>query len=603
MRAGSALLTLLLSSTCSEWLFAAEADRPNILLVMTDDQGYGDLSLHGNPVLQTPQLDRFARGGIQFSQFHVSPYCAPTRASLLTGRYSLRTGVTSVTHNKEVMRTYEVTLAEALRSAGYRTACIGKWHNGEQFPHDATGQGFDEFFGFRAGNVNNYFDAELLRGTEVVPTQGFMPDVLTDEAIAFMKRNQHRPFFCYLPYNTPHTPSQVPDEYFDRYKAQGLDDELAAIYGMCANLDDNFGRLLATLDELKIRDRTIVLFLTDNGANGDRYNAGMRGWKTSVHEGGTRVPLFMQWPQQFPEPRTIRQLAAHIDLYPTLLELCGVQPPWGPAVDGISLVPWLKGETDTKDRYVFIHSAHPIPAVPFPGGIRTARYRCVCEDPHARTNQATWQLYDLQTDPGETTDLAAQHPELVAELAQVYARWWGEVQHGYDPPHRVQVGHATENPVTLHAPQSVHEGVTFHHGPGFAHLWLTGWTRTEARVQWAVDVVTPGEYLVDLICSVSRPDAGARIRVSGGGSSAEALTRPFDSATIPRPHRVAEEHELYMDRTWDRQRIGILTLPAGSTMLTVEALAIPGNAAMDLKGITLTKCSDVADDQAEMRPR
>ncbi len=583
-----ALILLVLISWCG-WLAAAETAPPNILLVMTDDQGYGDISLHGNSTLQTPNLDRFAAEGIRFSQFQVSPYCAPTRASLLTGRYSLRTGVTSVTHNMEVMRKSELTLAEALRPAGYRTACIGKWHNGEQFPHDAIGQGFDEFFGFRAGHWNNYFDAELLRGCRPVQTQGYITDVLTDEAIAFMQRNRASRFLCYVAFNAPHTPCQVPDRYFEAFKARGLDDELAAIYGMCVNLDDNFGRLIAALDELELRDNTIVLFLTDNGANGDRFNAGMRGWKTSVHEGGTRVPLFVQWPARFRQPRTIRQLAAHIDLYPTLLELCGVEPPWGPAVDGISLVPWLSGEDATVDRQVFIHSNHPMPAVPFPGGIRTDRYRFVCENPRATIEQAQWQLYDLKSDPGEQADVAAQRPEVVGELSAAYARWWGEVKNGYAPRHRVEIGHELENPVTLNAPQSIHQGVKFQHGPGFAHMWLTDWKGTDACIEWPIEVVTPGEYTVELICSVTESDAGARIRVSAGGALVESQTRPFASTAIPRPHRVAQGLETYVDRSWDQQKVGTLTLPAGSATLTIQALSIPGTAVMDLKGIKLTR--------------
>jgi arylsulfatase A len=572
--------------------------RPNVLLVMSDDQGYGDLSLHGNPLLKTPNLDRFAREGLRFEQFQVSPFCSPTRASLLTGRYSLRTGVTSVTNNKEVMRHTEVTIAEALRPAGYRTGCFGKWHNGQQFPHNALGQGFDEFFGFNGGHINQYFNSELVRGTKPEQAKGFITDVLTDEAISFMKRHRDQPFFCYVPYNAPHTPTQVPEQYFTEFKGKGLDDALAAIYGMCQNLDENFGRLMAALDELGIRENTLVLFLTDNGANGDRFNAGMRGWKTSVHEGGTRVPLFVQWPRRFKQPRVIQQLAAHLDLYPTLLELCGVTPPVGPAIDGISLVPWMNGKTDTVDRNVFVYSSQSTPARPFPGGVRTDRYRFVCEEASAQVATAKWQLYDLTTDPGEKTDLANQRPAVVAELARAYSTWWSSVQGGYDPPHRIEVGHAIEDPVVLHAPQAARwPGLTFARrlgqpnprNAGFAQDWLTDWTRPEAMAEWAIEVMAPGRYAVELQCTVAESDAGARIRVSAAGSSTEGTTRAFPGRQIPLPHRDRKEQNPLVDRTWHYQALGTLTLPAGSATLRVESRTMPGQAVMELKSVRLTR--------------
>jgi arylsulfatase A-like enzyme len=572
---------------------------PNILLVMTDDQGYGDLGLHGNPISRTPNLDRFAREGIQFSNFHVSPLCAPTRASLLTGRYSLRTGVTSVTGTREVMRNTEVTLAEALRAGGYRSTCLGKWHNGEQFPHNAIGQGFDEFLGFNGGHFNHYFDAVLLRGMKPAPTKGYITDVLTDEAIAFMKRQRGAPFFCYVSYNAPHTPTQVPDRYFDFYKANGMSDRIAAIYGMCENIDDNFGRLLRTLDEMGIRKNTLVLFLTDNGAaeppGGGRFNAGMRGYKTSAHEGGARVPLFIQWPARLPGARVIGQLAAHIDLYPTLLELCGVPPPTGPAIDGISLAPWLEGRrTDRMDREIFILARQG--GGPLPGAVRTARYRLVGEGTEPDPERAAWQLYDMMADPGQETDIAARQPQVVASLARSYARWWAGVQAGSDPPHRIHVGHSIENPVTLHGPQVARRvGLGFAArtrggsptAPGFSHDWLMNWTTLEARAEWSIEVATPGDYEIELICTVAPGDAGARVRVSAAGSSTEMETTEFAARPIALPHRDAVEHDRMLEQTWGRQRAGTLTLPAGSTTLAIKAVSIPGREVMQLKGITL----------------
>ncbi|MQY63441.1 MAG: sulfatase-like hydrolase/transferase, partial [Calditrichaeota bacterium] len=297
----------------------ASGGRPNILLIMTDDQGWGDITSHGNDVIKTPVMDRIAAEGARFERFYVSPVCAPTRAALLTGRYCLRTGTHGVTRGQENMRSDEVTNAEVFKQAGYATGCFGKWHNGAHYPHHPNGQGFDEFFGFCAGHWNNYFDTTLDRNGQPVETKGYISDVLTNASMAFIEQNRKRPFFCYLPYNAPHTPWQVPDRYFDKYKAKGLDDETACSYAMTECLDDNIGRLLGQLDELNLAGDTIVLFLTDNGPNTDRYNGGMKGRKGSVNEGGVRVPLFIRWPGHIRPGTYVKPIAAHIDLLPTLV--------------------------------------------------------------------------------------------------------------------------------------------------------------------------------------------------------------------------------------------------------------------------------------------
>ncbi|MBI3876975.1 MAG: arylsulfatase [Verrucomicrobia bacterium] len=478
LRAG--LILLLLFAVV---LTTRAAAPPNILFILTDDQGYGDLSLHGNTQLQTPNIDRFAKQGIQFDRFYVCPLCAPTRASVLTGRYHLRGGVWGVTHAKETMRANEVTIAETLRSAGYRTGIFGKWHNGEHWPNSPQGQGFDEFFGFLGGHWNNYFDTELLRGTEFVKTRGFITDVLTDEAIAFIERNRSRPFLCYLPYNAPHTPYQAPDKYFDRFKAAGLSDELAAIYGMCANLDDNIGRLLARLDELKLAENTIVIFLTDNGPNGQRYNAGMRGTKGSVHEGGVRVPCFIRWPAKFKTPRIVSQIAMHIDLMPTLLDLCGVPPPKDVKFDGRSLRPLLEGNAkDWPERMLFTQNVRGNQSVsPTPGAVRSQQFRAVNEG-------KGWELFDMAADPGQKTNIAKEQPETLKRMSAAYDEWFRDVTHAGFAKQPTEIGHAEENPVRLLAPSAALDGgVSFFGKNGFANDWVTGWSSTGASVSWEID--------------------------------------------------------------------------------------------------------------------
>jgi arylsulfatase A len=487
------------------------------------------------------------------------------------------------------MRAREVTLAETLRAAGYRTGIFGKWHNGEQFPLTPPGQGFEEFVGFTAGHWNHYFDAEQLRGAQPHPTQGYLPDALTDAAIDFITRHRASPFFCYVPFNTPHSPHQVPDRYFDKYTAKGCNPEHAAIYGMCENIDDNVGRLLAALDRLQLRDNTIVLFLTDNGpGHSERYNAGMRGKKASVHEGGTRVPLFLQFPARFREPRLVREISAHIDLYPTLLELAGVPLPAAqPALDGVSLVPLLEGRgAGWPDRLLFTMQSGAA-AVPTgrPGAVRSQRYRAVLEN-----NSARWQLYDMVDDPGQKQDIAAARPEIVRDLAAAYDAWWRDVsREGFARP-PIPVGHPEHNPVRLYAPQAELSGrnLRFFIPQAYSNTWITDWTDTAAKIAFPLEVASAGTYEVTFAYASAESDAGARVRVrSDRSATAAEVTVPAAPAPrLPLPHRDGHKDN-YIDRTWGTLSVGRISLPAGPQTLTIEALAKPGKEVLELKHVEL----------------
>jgi len=581
--------------------FAHSPGRPNILLIITDDQGYGDFSLHGNPTLKTPHIDALGGQSVRFDRFFVNSFCAPTRAALLTGRYPLRTGVFGVTHSKETMRHEEVTLAEMLRPAGYRTGCFGKWHNGEQFPYTPPGQGFDEFFGFHNGHWNNYFDSELLRGAKAEPTRGYITDVLTEEAIRFIQSGGEQPFFCYVAYNAPHSPYQVPDKYFELYKSAGLDDTLAAFYGMCACVDDNVGRLLAMLDDRKLADNTVVLFLTDNGgtAGVKHFNAGMRGGKTSVHEGGTRAPLFIRWPAGIKQPRVVPQLAAHIDVVPTLLDLCGVDRPAGVRFDGVSVRPLLAGnDVGWPERTLFTHN--PINETNrYPGAVRTPKYRLVRElrgGPQGGSKAtadrlpADWQLYDMQSDPAESLDLATKLPQVVADLSRQYEAWFDDVSAGGLRRIPIEVGHPEENPVTLHAPQAYFDGsLRFQSGPGYAHDWLTGWSDPASKVWFDIDVVRAGEYDVTLRFTCPSDAAGSRLRVTLGKQAREVAVPAEEPKGIPLPHRDAAGRERYQNRQWGSLPAGRFTLPAGKTTLVLQPLTVAAGQVMDLKDVVLER--------------
>jgi arylsulfatase A-like enzyme len=549
--------------------------RPNVVLIVTDDQGYGDLGSTGNPHVRTPHIDRLAGESVVFDRFFVSPVCAPTRASLLTGRYHLRTGTWGVTGGRETMRGDEVTLAEMLRANGYRTGAFGKWHNGAHVPSTPRAQGFDEFFGFRGGHWNLYFDADLEHDGRPVKTKGYIADVLTDAALRFIERHRQQPFFCYLAFNTPHSPLQVPDKYFDAFTAKGLNATLASVYGMVANIDDNVGRLLARLDDLRLRNDTIVIFVSDNGPAGDRYNAGMRGRKGSVHEGGGRVPFFVRWPTRL-QARRVDRIAAHIDVLPTLVDLLGLTVP-DSNLDGRSLRRLLEGDaTGWTDRMLFTHQARPDnPGNTYPGAVRTQQYRLVNEG-------KGWHLFDMEADPAQKSDIAGANPSVVQRLADAYAAWFADVSRSAFVRPPIEVGHASEDPIELDAPDAVLSGLAYKNSPqGYANDWIAGWTNTASTATWEISVVRPGRYEVSLAYVCNERDAGSKIRVTAGHASTEAVVKATPVRPIFLPHRDPDQY--YRSLVWSNLPAGTLRLDRGRTRVEVRALTKPGDTVMELK--------------------
>ncbi len=429
-------------SASSVALLQAPTRRPNVLIFITDDQGYGDLSAHGNPILRTPNLDSIATDGAQFTQFQVCPVCSPTRASLLTGRYNYRTGVVDTYLGRSMMYPEEVTMAEYLAGAGYRTGIFGKWHLGDCYPQRAIDQGFQEAVICKGGGIaqpsdpegNRYFDPILHHNGVEKKYRGYCTDIFFDQAIDFISRHRREPWFCYLPTNAPHGPLQIADEYVRPFQGKGLDDTTAKVYGMVANLDQNAGRLLAKLRELDLDRDTILIYLTDNGPQQIRFNAGMRGRKGTVYQGGIRVPFFLRYPRAVKAGTKIGQAAAHIDVLPTILEICGVRPKSGqPAFDGRSLAPLLHGDaTRWTDRTLFTQWHRGDEPVLFRDcAARTQQYKLVNGK----------ELYDLTADPAERNDLAAALPEIAARLRRETEAWFKDVSstRGYAPP-RIQIG-------------------------------------------------------------------------------------------------------------------------------------------------------------------
>ncbi len=549
--------------------------RPNVVVVLTDDQGFGDIASHQNPKIDTPVMDRLAAEGARFDRFYVSPVCSPTRASFLTGRYDQRMGVSGTSAGLETMRLGETTIAEVFKGAGYATGCFGKWHNGGHWPYHPNARGFDEFYGFTLGHWNNYFDTELQHNGGPVKTKGYINDVLTDAALKWIDENHSRPFFCYIPYNTPHTPFQVPDEYYDAGKARGLNDILASAYGMCKNLDDNIGRVLALLEKRGTAGDTIVVFFGDNGPNTGRFNGNMRGRKGSVHEGGVRNSLFIRWPAGIKPGTVVRPIAAHIDLLPTLAALAGAALPKTRPLDGRSFAPLLRGEeVDWPARMIFSRWGGR-------GAVRTQTHRLVIEN-------GPVQLYDMVRDPGEHHDIAEKKPRLAARLKQAYDEWLADVaKDGYKVP-PIPVGYDEMPKVVMTCSEGEWEGELDWGGRFPNNNWATKWTSLDCQVSWNIDVVKAGEYAVILEYICPRSDLGSRVAVEAAGSRVENV---IDIAAEPNyvysPDRV-KRAEVY-ERIWGHKKLGTLRLPKGLARLTIKALSKAGAAVMDLKSVQIER--------------
>jgi len=572
----------------------AYVGKPNVLLILTDDQGWGDLRSNGNTELDTPTMDQLASEGARFQHFYVSPMCGPTRASLLTGRYDLRTGASWVSHGLETMRLNETTLADAFQRDGYATGAFGKWHNGANGPYHPNQRGFDEFFGFCRGAWQNYFDARIEKNGEPALAKGYITDALTDQAIAFMEEHRNGPFFCYVPFNAPHHPFQVPPHYHTKYTARGCSDELAAVYGMVENIDDNLRRMLNKLDEWNISGRTIVIFLSDNGPSmprpgegeGPRYNGGLRGRKAEIDEGSVRVPCFIRWPEHIQAGLKIREIAAHIDVYPTLLQLCRLSNPGTLPLDGKSLVPLLSSPTDGPpsawpDRRIFTHQNVFGDNRLFPGSVRTQDFRL--------TNRGQgYELYDMSADPGQEKNVAKKHPGLFQDLCREYEAWYRDVTStGVDAP-ALPIGFSTTEVVALQAEDSkLSNGLEFTKKIGWAHDTVTNWMSTEESVAWDLDVLHSGSYEITLMYACAPSDTGARIELEIGDQQVSSRLEKAHDPQPPTPREANHKRVETQGPVWVRRHAPLsfptVTLRKGTTRLIVRATEIPGKQALTLK--------------------
>ncbi|MSR58551.1 MAG: N-acetylgalactosamine 6-sulfate sulfatase [Planctomycetaceae bacterium] len=475
------------------------AKLPNIVLIITDDQGYGDLSCHGNTQLKTPALDALYRQSVRLTNFHVDPTCSPTRSALMTGRYSSRTGVWHTIRGRSFLRKDEVTLPKVLSAAGYRTGIFGKWHLGDNYPLRAQDRGFQETLVHGGGGVgqtpdawgNDYFDDRYFHNGKLEQQSGYCTDVFFRAATEFISRPSRQPFFAYIATNAPHSPYTVADDYSKLYRDQGIPSPRAEFYGMIANIDENVGRLMRRLDELALSEDTIVIWMTDNGSaagvdNSGGFNAGMRAMKGSEYDGGHRVPCFLRCPSRWKGNRDLPALTAHIDLFPTLLELCGVATPEGVRLDGRSLAPLLADPMGVAPptrpaRTLFVHSQRvEQPEKWRQSAVLTDRWRLINGK----------ELYDIRQDPGQMRDLAAKTPEIVAELRRAYDDWWADIFPRFGEYVRIELGSAQANPATLTCHDWHSDQVPFDH--------LSVKKDPAANGFWAVEFVRGGTYQVTL---------------------------------------------------------------------------------------------------------
>jgi arylsulfatase A-like enzyme len=588
------ILFLLAAAVLSASATRAAEAKPNIVVILSDDQGWGDLSLNGNQNLSTPHIDSLARDGAQFDRFFVCPVCSPTRAEFLTGRYHPRGGVWSTSTGGERLDLDERTIAQTFKAAGYATGAFGKWHNGLQYPYHPNARGFDEYYGFCSGHWGEYFDPPLEHNGKQVRGKGYITDDFTDHAITFIEQNRQRPFFCYLPLNTPHSPMQVPDRFYEKFKNASLpmraeqgtnrqgragpgqreDLEFTrAALAMCENIDWNVGRLLKRLEELELASNTIVLYFCDNGPNSTRWNGGMKGRKGSTDEGGVRSPLLVRWPGRIKPGTKVVQIAGAIDLLPTLAELAGVPVASDKPLDGMSVAPLLLGTArDWPDRTIFSHWNGNVSA-------RTQQYRL----------DNAGKLYDMTADPGQTRDIAAEKPEVASRLSAAVAAWKQELLPGLKNDQRpFPVGYREFPMAMLPARDGVPHGGVQRSARAPNCSYFTNWTSTDDRITWDIEVATAGRYDAIVYYTCAKEDVGATVELGFAGSRLECeISKEHDPPLRGAEHdRVSRGSESFV-KDFQPLRLGSIDLSQGRGQLTLRALKIPGKRVIDVRAIEL----------------
>ncbi len=473
------------------------AVRPNVVLVITDDQGYGDLSCHGNPILKTPNLDALHRESLRLTDYHVAPTCSPTRAALITGHWTNRTGVWHTIMGRSMLRANEVTIGQILKDGGYATGMFGKWHLGDNYPYRPEDRGFTEVMRHGGGGVgqtpdywdNAYFDGSYWHNGVPEPVKGFCTDVFFDYATRFIKskKDSGHPFFVYLCTNAPHGPMHSPEKNSAPYGNVGVN--VSNFFGMISNIDENVGRLRNFLKTEGLEENTIFIFTTDNGSSsGDKvFNAGMRGKKGSEYDGGHRVPFFVYWPNGgYVGGRDVDTITSYVDVVPTLIDWCEVKSPENVKFDGVSIRPLFeRTQKDWPDRILVTDSQRVRNPIKWrKSSVMTDRWRLI--------NGV--ELYDMKTDPGQITNVAAEYPRVLGRLKEFYESWWSELEPTFSQTTEIYLGHPKANPVRLTCHDWIADGST----PWNQRAIRQGDDKPGHTGFWAVKVIESGDYEIEL---------------------------------------------------------------------------------------------------------
>ncbi|NKI33312.1 arylsulfatase [Croceivirga thetidis] len=578
---------LILISLCLTNCSKKKSDpaRPNIIVILTDDQGWGDLSFNGNTNLNTPNIDSLGLNGVSFDNFFVQPVCSPTRAELLTGIYHSKLGVYSTSEGGERMRLGVPTIAEIFKKNGYTTAAYGKWHNGMQPPYHPNSRGFDDYYGFCSGHWGNYFDPLLEHNGKIVKGEGFLPDNLFSKAIDFVNHNKENPFFLYIPVNTPHSPMQVPDEYWKKFESKELkmkhhneeiEDEnfSRAALSMVENVDWNVGRLMNSLKDLELDSNTIVVFLSDNGPNSNRWNGGLKGKKGSTDEGGVKTSFFMQWPGKIQKGIRISEIAGAIDLLPTLTNLAQL-PDDGLIIDGNDLSSLVLGSGGfVEPRTIFNHWNGKT-------SLRTQNYRLDNEN----------RLFDMNNDLGQHVDISNDNKFLVDSLIEIRRAWEAQSL----------ISEATKNPepFTLGYKNATFTQIPARDGTPYGNIirsnrwpndsFFTNWTKTTDSITWPIKVLSAGIYKVEMYYTCKAEHVGSQVQLNWGNQKLSTIIKDaHDPPLKGMEHDKSPRIESYV-KDFIPIVMGEIELTEGTNLLTLTSPNIINGQTIDFRLLQFEK--------------
>ena len=590
------LISLLLSIFISCNSNIDSQVHPNIILILTDDQGWGDLSLNGNEDLHTPNIDKIALNGVRFDRFFVSPVCSPTRAEILTGRHHTRTGVYDVSLGGERINVDEETLGDLFKAAGYRTAAYGKWHNGMQAPYHPNTRGFDQFYGFCSGHWGNYFNPVLEKNGELVKGKGFITDDLTNHGIEFIRKNKNNPFFLFMPFNTPHSPMQVPDKYWNKFKNKDLtqkgtlsdmpDDKYSgtnskgenhskAALAMCENIDWNVGRIIETLESQKIIDNTIIIYLSDNGPNGHRWNGEMKGIKGSTDEGGTRSPMIISWKGNIPSGKKVSKIASGIDLLPTLIDISGIKVKPKNKLDGVNLKQLIyQNDADWQERYIYNYWRGRL-------SLRSQNFRLDNEN----------NLYNMNDDPNQLNNVSKTYKEIFEVMKKAKIEWKKELLANINLKDKRAfiIGHPELKNTQIPARDAKANGLIKRSNYYPNCSYMTNWVNIEDTITWNAEVAEDGKFEVIIYYTCKKDALGSEIELSFSDSSvSKKISKFYDPKEYGEENDRSPRIESYV-KDFIPLKMGVIDLKKGKGTLMLKGLKMTGKELLDFRLLMLKR--------------